>query len=256
MSKLLSSSVRGATYSALTVPSGGTGVVNFTVNGLLIGNGQSNITTLLPGANGNVLTSNGTNWESGPAPTTLPIQTGNSGKYLTTDGSTASWANVNFINVVHTDVTYSDPTWLTGLSFSKITNVPTASTTVAGTVKVDGTTITISNGVISSQSTGGTRVARMNFVGDLMSMDSDAVFVPEQTITITGITANLTSALTSAGSFSLKKNGTIVATVTLTTNTLIFPVTSVSIAGTHADMFTVSLTATSGKNLTITLIYG
>jgi len=35
-----------------------------------------------------------TRWSAADAPVSLPDQTGNSGKYLTTDGTTASWASV------------------------------------------------------------------------------------------------------------------------------------------------------------------
>ena len=56
----------------------------------------------------------------------LPTQTSNNGFYLTTNGTTATW-----------------------------TAFPTASTTQLGGVKVDGTTITINNGVISSAGSGG-----------------------------------------------------------------------------------------------------
>lgn len=48
----------------------------------------------VPGTAGNVLTSDGTSWSSQPAPISLPTQTGNTGKYLTTDGTNASWATV------------------------------------------------------------------------------------------------------------------------------------------------------------------
>ena len=34
-------------------------------------------------------------WDASNAPVSLPSQTGNAGKYLTTDGSTASWAAVS-----------------------------------------------------------------------------------------------------------------------------------------------------------------
>ena len=46
------------------------------------------------GTVGNVLTSNGAAWISGLAPISLPTQTSNSGKYLTTDGTTSSWGTV------------------------------------------------------------------------------------------------------------------------------------------------------------------
>ena len=58
----------------------------------------------------------------------LPSQTGNAGKFLTTDGTnTLSWATV-----------------------ASAYTLPTATTSVLGGVKVDGSTITINNGVISS----------------------------------------------------------------------------------------------------------
>lgn len=47
------------------------------------------------GSVGNILTSNGTSWISATAPITLPTQTSNNGKYLTTDGTTASWGTVS-----------------------------------------------------------------------------------------------------------------------------------------------------------------
>lgn len=50
------------------------------------------------GTVGQVLTSNGTSaptWETVDA---LPSQTGNNGKYLTTNGTTASWATVDSFN--------------------------------------------------------------------------------------------------------------------------------------------------------------
>ena len=56
----------------------------------------------------------------------LPIVTDNSGKFLTTDGFITSWESL--------PAPYS---------------LPTASTTTLGGVKIDGTTITISNGIIS-----------------------------------------------------------------------------------------------------------
>lgn len=72
------STLVGATSIAgtLTVSGGGTGLT-------------------VSGTAGNVLTSNGTTWSSQPAPISLPAQTSNSGKYLTTDGTTASWGTIS-----------------------------------------------------------------------------------------------------------------------------------------------------------------
>jgi len=67
------------------------------------------------------------------APAGLPSQTGNDGKFLTTDGTLVSWATIPSVYVL-----------------------PTATTSILGGVKVDGTSITINgNGVISSVGGGG-----------------------------------------------------------------------------------------------------
>ena len=51
----------------LSVANGGTGASTFTANNVLLGNGTSSFQTVAPGANGNILTSNGTTWTSAPA---------------------------------------------------------------------------------------------------------------------------------------------------------------------------------------------
>jgi hypothetical protein len=62
--------VTGATTltTALGVASGGTGAATLTANSVLIGNGTSAVTSVAPGASGNLLTSNGTSWASTTAP--------------------------------------------------------------------------------------------------------------------------------------------------------------------------------------------
>lgn len=52
------------TTGTLTVARGGTGLATLTSNNLLVGAGTGNVTFIAPGASGNVLTSNGTNWAS------------------------------------------------------------------------------------------------------------------------------------------------------------------------------------------------
>ena len=75
MSKSLSSTLRGTNYGTLPVLHGGTGLTS-------------------PGTSGYILTSDGTAWISAPAPVSLPTQSGNANKYLTTDGTTASWGSI------------------------------------------------------------------------------------------------------------------------------------------------------------------
>jgi hypothetical protein len=48
----------------LPVGNGGTGAASLTANNVLLGNGTSAVQVVAPGTNGNVLTSNGTTWQS------------------------------------------------------------------------------------------------------------------------------------------------------------------------------------------------
>ena len=50
--------------NALSVQYGGVGTTSLTANAVLLGNGTSAVQTVAPGANGNILTSNGTTWVS------------------------------------------------------------------------------------------------------------------------------------------------------------------------------------------------
>ena len=53
----------------LTVANGGTGATTLTANNVILGNGGSAVQFVAPGSSGNVLTSNGTTWQStAPAP--------------------------------------------------------------------------------------------------------------------------------------------------------------------------------------------
>ena len=80
--------VTAATYCSLTtnvsgtlpVSNGGTGAFTLAANNVILGNGASAVQGVAPGANGNVLTSNGTTWVSSAA--------GASGATLTNDTTT------------------------------------------------------------------------------------------------------------------------------------------------------------------------
>jgi hypothetical protein len=58
------SSASVLTTGTLPVASGGTGAATLTANNVLLGNGTSALQSVAPGTSGNVLTSNGTTWES------------------------------------------------------------------------------------------------------------------------------------------------------------------------------------------------
>lgn len=67
-----SRNITGVSISGLTTPlsvgQGGTGATSLTTNNVLLGNGSSAPQTVAPGTAGNLLTSNGTTWQS-TAPT-------------------------------------------------------------------------------------------------------------------------------------------------------------------------------------------
>ena len=81
----------------LTVANGGTGLSATTKGGIFVGNSTTAFTNVTVGLDGYLLTADsaqatGLKWAA--APVSLPTQTSNSGKYLTTDGTTASWATL------------------------------------------------------------------------------------------------------------------------------------------------------------------
>jgi hypothetical protein len=57
--------------ATVTVAQGGTGATTLTANNVILGNGTSAVQFVAPGTSGNVLTSNGTTWQS-----TTPAATG------------------------------------------------------------------------------------------------------------------------------------------------------------------------------------
>ena len=57
--------------TAVTVAQGGTGAATLAANNVLLGNGTSAVQVVAPGTTGNLLTSNGTTWQS-----TVPVASG------------------------------------------------------------------------------------------------------------------------------------------------------------------------------------
>jgi hypothetical protein len=77
-------SITGLT-TALTVAQGGTGSATLTANNVLLGNGTSALQAVAPGTTGNVLTSNGTTWQSSvPASAPVTSVNGATGAVVTT----------------------------------------------------------------------------------------------------------------------------------------------------------------------------
>jgi Major tropism determinant N-terminal domain len=80
--------------TAIKATKGGTGLTTYASGDILYASATDNLSALAKGTNGQILTlaSGLPSWAD--APITLPSQTGNNGKYLTTDGTTASWATL------------------------------------------------------------------------------------------------------------------------------------------------------------------
>jgi hypothetical protein len=80
--------------TALATTSGGTGLSSYAAGDIIYSSATNTLAKLAKGTDGQILTlaSGVPSWAA--APITLPTQTDNAGKYLTTDGSTASWASL------------------------------------------------------------------------------------------------------------------------------------------------------------------
>ena len=89
-------------------------------------------------------------------PVVIPPLLGNSGKYLTTNGTTVSWQNYQVPDAVVTTGSYVNPSWITSLNYSKLTNTPnlaiylTAGSLSVNTITPSGTgALSYSNGVFT-----------------------------------------------------------------------------------------------------------
>jgi len=99
-----------ALTNAVPVANGGTGSTSFTTNNVLLGNGASAFQAVAPGTAGNVLTSNGTTWNSTAVPGVNSFNTRTGAVTLTTsDVLTAqSAATANAVG------TYALLSWTSG----------------------------------------------------------------------------------------------------------------------------------------------
>jgi hypothetical protein len=151
--------------TALGVASGGTGAATFTANNVLLGNGTSAFQVVAPGTAGNILTSNGTTWQStAPAAggvttisfgsTGLTPSTATSGAVSVagtlaianggTGATTLAGANIPVTNVANTFTatqTFSGSTSVLASALTNAAEVATISATAAtGTINYDITT--------------------------------------------------------------------------------------------------------------------
>lgn len=107
------------------------------------------------------------------------------------------------------------------------------------------------NGIVPSG--GGT--FRMNAAGNLTTTVGSVRYYPHATMTISGFYITIGSPLTAAGTFTIRKNGTSVATGALPVSTYFIPTTAISFTLTSSDYITVDYTAYTGKDMAINFIY-
>lgn len=91
-----------------------TNIAGGTAGGVVYQSGSGATGITLAGSAGQVLISNGTSAPSWSTFNALPSQSGNNGKYLTTDGSTASWATIT-TGITATDDTSTDTSYYPAL---------------------------------------------------------------------------------------------------------------------------------------------
>lgn len=83
----------------LGVANGGTGAASLTLNNVLLGNGTSAVQFVAPGTTGNVLTSNGTTWQS---QTAFSVSTANTFTATQTFNGTSATKAVQLLNAAET----------------------------------------------------------------------------------------------------------------------------------------------------------
>jgi hypothetical protein len=145
------------TSGTLGVARGGTGATTLTANNVLLGNGTSAPLTVAPGTSGNVLTSNGTTWQS-----TAPAASGGTVTSITA-GAGLTGGTITSSGTIALDI-YS------GTSASN-TSYPIGSYLM----EAAGTTEPTLNSTFSTSLTGTWRV-RGSAIRDKTAVDSDTTF--------------------------------------------------------------------------------
>ena len=233
----------------LTIANGGTGLSATTKGGIFVGNSTTAFTNVTVGTDGYLLTADsaqatGLKWAA--APVSLPTQTSNSGKFLTTDGTSASWATLNALptqtgnsgKFLTTDATTAS--WAT-LTASNLTG-GTLSSTILGnsTVYIGSTAVALNRATGNLGLTGITSVAFPGSTSGTTTVQASAV-AGTTTITLPATT----------GTVDLVGNTFFVGTTSIANNraSASQTLTGVSVDGNAATASAVAASALTGSTL-------
>lgn len=239
----------------LTVANGGTGLSATTKGGIFVGNSTTAFTNVTVGLDGYLLTADsaqatGLKWAA--APVSLPSQASNSGKFLTTDGTSASWATLNALptqtgnsgKFLTTDATTAS--WAT-LTASNLTG-GTLSSTILGnsTVYVGTTAVALNRATANLALTGISSVA---FPGSTSGTTTVQASAAAGTTTFTLPATTGTAALQGDTHYV---GTTAVALNRASANQALTGISSIALPGSTSGTITLQPAATAGTN-TITL---
>lgn len=181
----------------LTIANGGTGLSATTKGGVFVGTSTSDFTNLIVGLDGYLLTADsaqvsGVKWA--PAPVSLPTQTGNTGYFLTTNGTSASWAPIG-------------------------SSIPTQTGNTGKFLTTDGTTASWAT-LIASNLTGGTLSSTI--------LGNSALFIGTTSVALNRGSANLGLTGISSVAFPGSTSGTttVQASAAAGTTTFTLPATT------------------------------
>ena len=240
----------------LTIANGGTGLSATTKGGIFVGTNTSTFVNVPTTTDGYLLTADsaqaaGLKWAA--APVSLPTQTGNSGKYLTTDGSAASWVTLgssiptqtgNSGKFLTTDGTTAS--WYT-LTASNLTGGTLSSTILGNSTIYVGTTAVALNRTTANLALTG--ISSVAFPGSTSGTTTLQASAAAGTTTFTLPATTGTAALQGDTHYV---GTTAVALNRTSANQALTGISSVALPGSTSGTITLQPAATAGTN-TITL---